>query len=100
LRSDRQPPIAWTEASIVTVDTATYGHGAIPVRAGETSVDGDFVDTAAKYMAQMISKRHITLTEDRGVQWHDRTFLPSNGTNAAHMLWSIAGHLVLEFATQ
>jgi len=61
LLSDRQPTIAWTKASIVTVDTATYGHSAIPVRAGETSVDGNFVDAAAKHTAQMISKTHITL---------------------------------------
>jgi hypothetical protein len=61
LRGDRQPPIAWTEARIVTVDTAAYGHGAIPVRAGETSVDGNFMDAAAKHTAQMISKTHITL---------------------------------------
>jgi hypothetical protein len=61
LCGDRQPPIPWTEAGIVTVDTAAYGHGAISVRAGETSVDGNFVDTAAKHTAQMISKTHITL---------------------------------------
>jgi hypothetical protein len=61
LLGDRQPPIAWTEAGIVTVDTAAYGHGAIPVRTGKTSVDGNFVNAAAKYTAQMISKTHITL---------------------------------------
>src|SRR5262245_58124690 len=61
LRRDRQPPISRTEAGVVTVDTATYSHGAIPVRARETSVDGDLVDTAAKHMAQMICKTHITL---------------------------------------
>jgi hypothetical protein len=61
LLSDRQPSIARTEASIVTVDTAAYGHGAIPVWAGETSVDRNFMDTTAKHVAQMISKTHITL---------------------------------------
>jgi hypothetical protein len=61
LRGDRQPPIAWTEASIITVDTAAYGHGAISVRASETSVDGNFMDTAAKHAAQMICKTLIAL---------------------------------------
>jgi hypothetical protein len=61
LRGDRQPPIAWTEARIVTIDTAAYSHGAIPVRAGETSVDGNFMNAVAKHTAQMISKTHITL---------------------------------------
>jgi hypothetical protein len=51
------------------------------------------VDAAAKHTAQMIGKTHITLAEDRDVQWHDRTFLLSNGKNVVHMLWSIAGHL-------
>jgi hypothetical protein len=61
LHGDRQPPITWAEAGIVTVDTAAYRHSAVPVRAGETSVDGNFVDAAAKHTAQMISKTRITL---------------------------------------
>jgi hypothetical protein len=61
LGGDRQPPIRWTEAGIVTVNTAAYGHGAIPVRAGEPSVDGNFGNAAAKHTAQMIGKTHITL---------------------------------------
>jgi hypothetical protein len=51
LRRDRQPPISRAEAGVVTVDTAAYGHGAIPVWTGETRVNGDFVDTAAKGLA-------------------------------------------------
>ena len=61
LHRDRQPPVSRTEAGVVTVDAAAYGHGAIPIWASKTCVNGDFMHTAAKGLAQMISKTHITL---------------------------------------